>query len=253
MPLKHIRRAATPASPAATSSSYVIKRGLRSLAVERRYLLSFHQHSRFLPVSALFFMHIPGSSPTPHFRSFVFYIIPGYTFIFAITFPPRDSLHTGIDNQPDFRHLTFLKRPPHFYDSSLSYCIFINIPGSTSVFQCLLGGMPPRLMRPAHGRRRLPPAYCSRLIHSPGVLSREFSLTFLRVGKKFTKWPRHFLPVGKQGFRASVFQPTDRTLSPGRGPRERYRNARLPRPAGQDYLPGNSRTEGGKGGSASRN
>jgi hypothetical protein len=61
-------------------------------AQPKSYLLSFHQHSRLEPISGLFFIHIPGPSPTVQFRSFVFNNIPGYTFIFAIIFLRRDSL-----------------------------------------------------------------------------------------------------------------------------------------------------------------
>ena len=61
-------------------------------AQSKCYLLSFHQHSRLPPINGLFFIHIPGYSPTVHFWSFVFNNIPGYTFIFAIVFLLQDSL-----------------------------------------------------------------------------------------------------------------------------------------------------------------
>ena len=117
----------------------------------------------------------------------------------------------------DFKHLVFWKGPAHFYDSSLSHFRFINIPGSTSVFPCLLPAAEENaaaLMKARHGRRHRPPAYPSRPLNSPGILSREFLLTFLPLGKDFPKGPLRFLPVGKQGFQVSVFQPTDRTLTP---------------------------------------
>ena len=57
----------------------------------RSYLLSFHQHSRIAEISGLFFIHIPGYSPTIQLRPFVFNNIPGYTFIFAIVFLHHDG------------------------------------------------------------------------------------------------------------------------------------------------------------------
>ena len=62
-------------------------------------------------------------------------------------------------------------------------------------------------------RRRPTQAYSPRLMQSPGVLSREFLPLFLPVGKDFTKWALHFLPVGKPGLQVSDSQHTDRILS----------------------------------------
>jgi hypothetical protein len=45
------------------------------------------------------------------------------------------------------------------------------------------------------------------------VLSTEFLPNFLPVGKDFTKWARHFLPVGNPGLQVSDFQHTYRTLT----------------------------------------
>jgi hypothetical protein len=104
------------------------------------HLLSFHQHSGLSPISGLFFIHILASSPILHSRSRVFNNIVGYTFIFAIIFLLRDSLQyeltTGLVSS-----ILFLGGQEHFYDSSLTCFIFINILGFIEAFRGLLSAV----------------------------------------------------------------------------------------------------------------
>ena len=131
---------------AAPSSFYILKRGIRSPAIALQpYLLSFHQHSRFVSVSGVIFHTHSRLFPESFFKSFVFINIPGYTFIFAIIFLLYDSLQSKLITDL-ISNTWFLGKSRPISAIPSSCFVFMNIPGSIEIFLGLLpivAGAPP--------------------------------------------------------------------------------------------------------------
>src|SRR5271157_3458170 len=72
------------------------------------------------------------------------------------------------------------------------------------------------LARPCGTARSRTRPYPLRLSQSPGVLSTEFLLNFLPVGKDFTNLAPNFLRVGNSELQVSDFRLPEGILTPGR-------------------------------------